>query len=142
MSEVESRIVKMFTEQTGDLLDKDDFESLQMCIYVAAKFCDYLQGVQHLEFPTDEDDSTSYIIGTVKSGLEDMFSVASLNRILTGRVRSILCLEDISAFPAFKQRYEEAFDVLQQESTTLQGRFQSLVDLGKMQLLFVALTLT
>lgn len=142
MPELTLEIVALFTRDSEDLFDKTDVDSLNVCVHVAAKFRDYLQGEEGNCYPSSDEENTSYIVGTIASGIDDFLRMFHLNRILKNSIESRLDLDSLRNFAAFKVKYKEAFADLQKPGTSLQARLRGLIDLGKMQLVFLGAVLT
>jgi hypothetical protein len=164
IEQITSRIKNLFLEESSDpfkgldpndlegcvyvkaakLFEGDDLGDLQCAIYVSTKFHFYLASVNSTEYPVSGEDGTfgaGYYIGTIQSGFDSIFRVLSIYNILKGSSPRKISVQDIETFASFKKLYMEKFAKLQEADLPLHERLGYLIDLGKMQICFVGLSL-
>jgi len=134
-------IVKMFVRDAKDLFEGSDIESLSACVRISAEFLSHLEVMEEDRYPSSSDDLTMTAIDLLRSGTDCLFDMFYLNRIIVNSILVRLPVNRVVSFVDFKRTYSSTFEELQSNPATLQKRLSCLLKLGKMQMVFIGLTL-
>lgn len=132
--ELRAQIEALIRRESEDFFDKpEDLAVLQVTIRIACEFCDYVRRIGR----TPELTEAEYMVGTIRSGMDDYFAMGQWGSILSGlELQKGFGQKLPSSFSEMKASYEYTFQRLVQCNSSVKG-IGLLLSLAQMMLLFM-----
>jgi hypothetical protein len=136
VDELRTQIETLILRDTGDFFDAaEDRSTLEVTVRICCEFLDFLLNAEG-EAPDSSD--ASYIADTIRSGLDEFFTMAQWGRILKGlRLSQGFEAELPQTFVAFRAKYDATFQELLRCDASV-AAFGRLLSLTQLMILFLA----
>jgi len=134
-------IEKLLINEFDEVMEADEVKDLQWCIHVSVELYTFLSTHAQNEYPSSENNDTRYCVDSIRSAIDSIFSIHSVHHVLQNSVPRRLVGTTVQTFASFRTEYIQIFQRLQETGIPSHERLGFLVDLGKMQICFVGLTL-
>ena len=130
-------IEQLFLKQLSNVLSPGDREALQVAIRISEEFGDYLKREDRDDYPSNDEWDTSYVIGTLRAGIDFLFVLYQLNAVLSEGIAAQVNPREVATFGQFKRIYINTAENLGKKDISAEFRLSQLLLLGKLEILFI-----
>jgi hypothetical protein len=131
-------IEQLFLKQLSNVLSPRDRDALRVAIRISEDFGDYLKKREGRDdYPSDDEWDTSYVIGTLRSGIDFLFELRQLNAVLSEGIAAQVNPREAATFGQFRRIYMNTAEHLGKKDISVQFRLSQLLLLGKLEILFI-----